>query len=91
MSFFQRENFLPRGRRNLLISSAIDLFLIEGLITLCVGIFAFFYLPPSPTQTASRFRGKKGWFSDREETILVTRVLKDDPTKSSMHNRQASK
>lgn len=64
--------------------------LITGLITLSVGVVAVFYLPPSPVQTASFFRGKNGWFTEREETILVTRVLRDDPTKSSMHNRQPS-
>ncbi|KII91215.1 hypothetical protein PLICRDRAFT_51392 [Plicaturopsis crispa FD-325 SS-3] len=64
------------------------LFVIEGSITLAVGLLAFIYLPPSPTQTASRFRGKAGWFTEREETILVTRILRDDPTKSDMHNRQ---
>ncbi|KAK4705740.1 ubiquitin-like protein ATG12, partial [Phenoliferia sp. Uapishka_3] len=64
------------------------LFLIEGLITLAVGIFAAFWMPASPTQTAGGLRGK-GWFSEREEIIIVNRVLKDDPTKSSMHNREA--
>lgn len=67
------------------------MFLIEGLVTLSVGIFAAGYLPPSPTETKGRFRGKNGWFSEREETIIVTRILKDDPSKSSMHNREASK
>ncbi|KAJ7832250.1 major facilitator superfamily domain-containing protein [Mycena olivaceomarginata] len=65
------------------------LFVIEGVLTLAFGVFALFYLPPSPTQTGSRFRGKSGWFTKREETIMVTRVLRDDPTKSDMHNRQA--
>lgn len=60
----------------------------SGIVTLCVGIFAAFWLPPSPTQTAGGIRGK-GWFSEREETIIVSRVLRDDPTKSSMHNREA--
>ncbi|KAK4706158.1 hypothetical protein P7C70_g51, partial [Phenoliferia sp. Uapishka_3] len=64
------------------------LFLIEGLITLAIGIFAALWLPASPTQTAGGIRGK-GWFTEREETVIVTRVLRDDPTKSSMHNRQA--
>lgn len=50
------------------------LFLIEGCITLAIGIFAFFWLPPSPTRTAGGIRGK-GWFSEREEKIIVNRVL----------------
>ena len=64
------------------------LFLIEGLITLAVGIFAALYIPSSPTQTSGGLRGKDGWFTPREETIIVNRVLRDDPTKSQMHNRQ---
>ena len=48
------------------------LFALEGILTAIIGIVSWFYLPPSPTQTASRFRGKNGWFSEREETILVT-------------------
>ncbi|KAA1472992.1 allantoate permease [Dentipellis sp. KUC8613] len=63
------------------------LFLIEGLITLCIGIATFFRMPPSPTQTKSWFR-PKGWFTEREETICVSRILRDDPTKGDMHNRE---
>ncbi|KKA19078.1 Transporter [Rasamsonia emersonii CBS 393.64] len=65
------------------------LFALEGLITGVIGIFAAFYMPPSPTQTAGRFRGKNGWFSEREEKIMVNRVIRDDPSKGTMHNRQA--
>lgn len=65
------------------------LFAIEGLLTGLIGIFSFFYLPPSPTQTKSRFRGKEGWFNAREESIMVNRILRDDPSKGDMHNRQA--
>ncbi|KAJ3044419.1 hypothetical protein HDV00_002311 [Rhizophlyctis rosea] len=65
------------------------LFALEGILTFFIGAFSYFYLPPSPTQTASRFRGKNGWFSEREETIMVTRILLDDPSKGDMHNRQA--
>ncbi|KAL8276409.1 hypothetical protein RQP46_011207 [Phenoliferia psychrophenolica] len=64
------------------------LFLIEGLITLAIGLFAAVWLPASPTQTAGWVRGKKGWFSEREEVILVSRILRDDPSKSSMHHRE---
>ncbi|RPA85531.1 MFS general substrate transporter [Ascobolus immersus RN42] len=64
------------------------LFALEGGLTACIGIISYFYLPPSPTQTASWFRGKDGWFSEREEVIMVTRILRDDPSKGDMHNRQ---
>ncbi|KAI9757713.1 MAG: hypothetical protein M4579_003338 [Chaenotheca gracillima] len=65
------------------------LFVLEGALTACIGIFSWFYLPPSPTQTASWFRGKDGWFSEREEIIMVNRIIRDDPGKGDMHNRQA--
>jgi len=65
------------------------LFALEGALTALIGLISWFYLPPSPTQTASWFRGKKGWFSEREEIILVTRIIRDDYSKGDMHNRQA--
>ncbi|KAK0192088.1 allantoate permease [Armillaria mellea] len=42
------------------------LFLVEGLITLVIGIATFFRMPPSPTQSKTWFR-PKGWFTEREE------------------------
>ena len=42
----------------------------------------------SPTQTRSWWR-PKGWFTEREEIIIVNRILRDDPSKGDMHNRQA--
>jgi hypothetical protein len=56
------------------------LFLVEGIITLLIGITTFFRMPPSPTQTKTWYR-KAGWFTEREETIATTRILRDDPTK----------
>ncbi|KAF6826848.1 phthalate transporter [Colletotrichum plurivorum] len=64
------------------------LFALEGGLTALIGVFSWFYLPPSPTQTASWFRGKDGWFNEREEVIMVNRILRDDPSKGGMHNRQ---
>ncbi|KAF1851990.1 MFS general substrate transporter [Cucurbitaria berberidis CBS 394.84] len=69
------------------------LFALEGMLTGLIGITAWFYLPPSPTQTAAHskwniFRGKDGWFNEREEKIMVNRILRDDPSKGDMHNRQ---
>lgn len=46
-------------------------------------------MPASPTQTKGGFRGKNGWFTEHEEKILVNRVIRDDPSKGGMHNRQA--
>lgn len=64
------------------------LFLIEGLFTLSIGIWSWFMMAPSPTQTRSWYR-PKGWFNEHEEKIMVNRVLRDDPSKGDMHNRQA--
>ncbi|KAI6016945.1 allantoate permease [Pisolithus microcarpus] len=63
------------------------LFLIEGGITLLIGVATFFNMPPSPTQTKAWFR-PSGWFTEREELIMVNRILRDDPTKGDMHNRE---
>ncbi|KAL3482525.1 major facilitator superfamily domain-containing protein [Aspergillus californicus] len=65
------------------------LFAFEGLISGLIGIIAAFWMPASPTQTKGRFRGKDGWFNEHEEKILVNRVIRDDPSKGTMHNRQA--
>ncbi|KAF1999209.1 MFS general substrate transporter [Amniculicola lignicola CBS 123094] len=64
------------------------LFLIEGILTLVIGIWSVFMMAPSPTQTKSWWR-PKGWFTEREEKIMVNRILRDDPSKGDMHNRQA--
>ncbi|KAF9890603.1 hypothetical protein FE257_005734 [Aspergillus nanangensis] len=64
------------------------LFLLEGLITLIFGLVAFVLMPAGPCQTAHWARGKSGWFSPREEIIMVNRVIRDDPSKGTMHNRQ---
>lgn len=43
---------------------------------------------PGPTQTKTWWY-PTGYFSEREEKIIVNRVLRDDPSKGDMHNRQA--
>ncbi|KAL3471244.1 major facilitator superfamily domain-containing protein [Aspergillus californicus] len=65
------------------------LFAYEGLITGVIGIIAAFWMPASPVQTKGGFRGKDGWFTEHEEKIMVNRVIRDDPSKGTMHNRQA--
>ncbi|KAL2135936.1 hypothetical protein VTI74DRAFT_6164 [Chaetomium olivicolor] len=64
------------------------LFLVEGLITMVIGLSSFFNMPASAVQTKTWFR-PKGWFTDREVSIIVNRVLRDDPSKGDMHNREA--
>lgn len=63
------------------------LFMIEGSFTFCVGIYAFFSMVPSAVQTRS-YLHPNGWFTEREEKIVVNRILRDDPLKGDMHNRQ---
>lgn len=62
------------------------LFLVEGIITLAIGMASFFLMPASATQTKTWFR-PKGWFTEREVGIVVNRVLRDDPSKGDMNNR----
>ncbi|GJN89905.1 hypothetical protein Rhopal_002894-T1 [Rhodotorula paludigena] len=64
------------------------MFLIEGLLTLVIGIASFFMLAPSPSQTKARWR-PNGFLTEREAQIAVMRVIRDEPQKATMHNRQA--
>lgn len=41
------------------------LFLIEGVMTLVIGLASFILMPAGPSQTANWARGKKGWFTER--------------------------
>jgi hypothetical protein len=63
------------------------MFLIEGLLVTVVGIAAFFMMTPSPSQTKTKWR-PNGYYTDRDVDIIVNRVIRDDHTKSSMHNRE---
>ncbi|KAK6459991.1 putative allantoate permease [Scheffersomyces coipomensis] len=63
------------------------LFIIEGAVTSAVGILSFYLMVPSALQTKNKLH-PKGWFNEREEKIVVNRVLRDDPSKGDMHNRQ---
>ncbi|GEQ72882.1 hypothetical protein JCM33374_g6570 [Metschnikowia sp. JCM 33374] len=64
------------------------LFIIEGGVTLLVGLWGFHAMVPSAVETKRKFN-PKGWFTEREEKIVVNRVLRDDPSKGDMNNRQA--
>lgn len=56
------------------------LFLIEGLLTTLIAIVSFLYLPTSPTDTTSVLC-RRPWYTEREEVIMVNRILRDDPAK----------
>lgn len=61
--------------------------MIEGVLTFVIGVWNFFCMVPSITETAASWR-PNGWFTEREEKIAVNRVLGDDPSKGDMHNRE---
>ncbi|KAF7557399.1 hypothetical protein G7Z17_g668 [Cylindrodendrum hubeiense] len=63
------------------------LFLLEAIVSFIIGALSFLFLVPGPTQTKTWWN-PKGYFSEREEKIIVNRVLRDDPSKSGMHNRE---
>lgn len=56
------------------------LFLLEGLLTVLIGMVSFLYLPRSPTSTKSALL-RQSWYTEREEVIMVNRLLRDDPAK----------
>ncbi|KAI4865708.1 major facilitator superfamily transporter [Hypoxylon rubiginosum] len=63
------------------------LFLIEGAVTFSIGIASFFLMPQSPARTKSWWN-PKGYFTKKEEKIIVNSVIRDDPQKGGMFNRQ---
>jgi hypothetical protein len=71
------------------VLTEMDSFLIEGTITFFIGLLSYGLMPPGATQTKHWFRGKNGWFTAHEEHILVNRILRDDPSKGDMNNREA--
>jgi MFS family permease len=56
------------------------LFLLEGLLTFIIGLISFLYLPQSPVHTKS-ILCRHQWYSEREQTIMINRLLRDDPAK----------
>ncbi|CAO3642004.1 unnamed protein product [Mucor fragilis] len=57
------------------------LFIIDGIITHIIGFIAIFYVPAGPFYTPGLLRGKKGWFTERQRQIAVTRIIRDDLSK----------
>lgn len=63
------------------------LFLIEGCITLSIGPWSFVMTPSSPVASKTWF-WRRGWYTARKEVVQVNRIIRDDPSKAGMHNRQ---
>ncbi|ORX34072.1 MFS general substrate transporter [Kockovaella imperatae] len=60
------------------------LFLVDGALTLTVAVWLWFYLPGSVATTAGGLRTisrTEGWFDERQQSIAVTRTIRDDPNK----------
>ncbi|KAF1924606.1 MFS general substrate transporter [Didymella exigua CBS 183.55] len=56
------------------------LFLLEGLLTGLIAFISYLYLPASPTDT-KQVLWPNGFYTEREEVIMVNRILRDDPAK----------
>ncbi|PWN52740.1 MFS general substrate transporter [Violaceomyces palustris] len=55
------------------------LFIIEGIFTIVAGSFALLWFPNSATQKSALLG--RSWYTEREASIIVTRVLVDQPSK----------
>ncbi|KAK7755506.1 hypothetical protein SLS62_002438 [Diatrype stigma] len=89
-----------RGKSGYFVIKALLGLLMGGFIPDIVLWLTYFYKSTElPTRlavfwtalstTRHWFRGKNGWFTEREEYIMVNRLLRDDPSKGDMNNRQA--
>ncbi len=61
--------FLIEVCHSIITSPTFRTDMAQALLTLVIGIASFLLMPASPTQTASKFRGKEGWFNERQ--VLV--------------------
>ncbi|WAO96702.1 MFS domain-containing protein [Fusarium falciforme] len=63
------------------------LFLIEGVLTCFLGVMAYLYFPHSAAKPKSFFGRSFNIFTEREASILVTRVIRNDPTKALRYGK----
>ncbi|KAH7311495.1 major facilitator superfamily domain-containing protein [Stachybotrys elegans] len=56
------------------------LLLLEGILTVLIGAVSMIYLPSSPVSTQTVL-WRTPWYTEREEVIMVNRILRDDPAK----------
>lgn len=55
-----------------------NLTLTQGLLTMAIGLLSFLFMPAGPTQTASWFRGKNGWYTPRQVGVTIVRGASAD-------------
>lgn len=60
---------------------------IEGCLTCFLGVVMYFYLPHSAATPKVFFGKSYNIFTPRESSILITRVIKDDPTKGLRYGK----
>ncbi|KIV94751.1 hypothetical protein PV10_02484 [Exophiala mesophila] len=63
------------------------LFLIEGVLTCFLAVVAYFYLPHSAARPKVFFGRSYNMFTAREGSVLITRVIRNDPTKSQRQGK----
>lgn len=51
-------------------------------MTCCIAVVAYFYLPHGPAKPKSFFGKSFNIFTPREASVIVTRVIRNDPTKA---------
>jgi MFS family permease len=59
------------------------LFMLEGVMTVCIGILWLFFLPETPSKCSPILFPKWKMFTPREVQILATRVIVHDAQKSA--------
>ncbi|WFD44343.1 hypothetical protein MPSI1_003011 [Malassezia psittaci] len=64
------------------------LFAFDSVISGLIGTAAFLLMPGAITHTTTPII-RKPWLNEREQSILVNRLLRDDPSKGDMNNRQS--
>ena len=52
----------------------------KGLLTFLIGVLSILYLPQSVVHTKSLLCPRQ-WYTEREESIMINRLLRDDPAK----------
>ncbi|KAJ3459683.1 hypothetical protein MRS44_015756 [Fusarium solani] len=59
----------------------------EGVLTCFLGVMAYLYFPHSAAKPKSFFGKSFNIFTEREASILVTRVIRNDPTKALRYGK----